>query len=554
MTRESSVQYSLGPSEALVQSTVRRWTEENVAARLWSADPTLWPEAPPAEVPDRTGWLALPAAMTPEVPGLARFAQAVRTEGLRHVVLLGMGGSSLAPDVFRRMLGAQPGFPSLLVLDSTHPDAVRSTAAAVDLARTLFVVSSKSGTTTEPLDFHRYFAAELTSEGIAPPGPQFVAVTDPGSPLEGLARSDGFRAVFRAVSTVGGRYSALTMFGLVPAALLGLDLGRLLRSAQGMAADCGPNRPAGENPGLRLGATIGTLARAGRDKLTFYATPEWGAFPVWVEQLVAESTGKLGRGIVPIVDEPLVDPTTYGADRQFVALLESEETDPALARHLEALESLGHPVVRIPAPAPPDVGAEFLRWEIAVALAGRVLAIDPFDQPDVELAKELARRAMADRRHGPSAPEELGISTEDGPGFRSAVRAHLDSARPGDYLAVQAYLAPTNLTRDALSTLRSAVLGRTRLATTVGFGPRFLHSTGQLHKGGPNSGVFLQLVDTPRQDVAVPGAGYTFGELIAAQSLGDLRALRQKGRRVLRIDLGKDVTGGIVRLVRAVRG
>ena len=536
-----------------MEATVRAWTDEKVGARLWSVDPSLWPAAPPAEVPDRMGWLSLPTTMPSELPSLARFAGSVRSEGFRHVVLLGMGGSSLAPDVFRRMLGAQPGFPSLLVLDSTHPDAVRSTAAAVDLPRTLFVVSSKSGTTTEPLDLHRYFAHELSLERLDPTGARFVAVTDPGSPLEALARSSGFRAVFRSVPTVGGRYSALSMFGLVPAALLGVDLERLLRAAEGMAAACGPDRPEGENPGLRLGATIGTLARAGRDKLTFYATPDWGAFPVWVEQLVAESTGKLGRGIVPIVDEPLVDPATYRSDRQFVALLGPEGAAPALLRHLEGLESRGHPVVRISTPEPPDVGAEFLRWEIAIASAGRVLAIDPFDQPDVELAKELARRAMTDRGRGPAGGEELGVSTEDGPTFNAAVRTLLDSARPGDYFAVQAYLAPTNLTRDALATLRSAILGRTQLATTVGFGPRFLHSTGQLHKGGPNSGVFLQLVDTPRQDAAVPGAGYTFGELIAAQALGDLRALRQKGRRVLRIDLGKDVTGGIVRLVRAVR-
>jgi transaldolase / glucose-6-phosphate isomerase len=521
--------------------------------RLWRSDPTVWPDASPQDVATRTGWLQLPEAMQAELPRIRSFAEEVRREGNQHVVLLGMGGSSLAPDVLRRIFGHRRGFPELVVLDSTHPDAIGAVRARIDPARTMFLVSSKSGTTTEPLDFHRYFWEACRLAGV-PPGPRFVAITDPGSPLEALAKRESFRAVFPALLTVGGRYSALTTFGLVPAALVGVDVEGLLARARAMAEACGPSIAASQSPGVALGAAVGELAKLGRDKLTFYAAPGLSPFPIWAEQLVAESTGKSGRGIVPIVDEPRVATDRYASDRLFVEIQGPGAKDPGLAEHTGRLEAAGHPVVRIAVADPLDVGQEFFRWELAVALAGSVIGIDPFDQPDVELAKELARKAMAD----PSAPvttsNQQDLSRAGSAKFASALGTWLGSCRPGDYVAIQAYLAPTAATTEGLGALRRLLLERLKVATTVGFGPRFLHSTGQLHKGGPNTGLFLQLVDTPVHDLEVPGAGYTFGRLIGAQSLGDLQALTQKGRRVLRVDLGTDVAGGLRRLAEAVRG
>ncbi|MFY9717521.1 MAG: glucose-6-phosphate isomerase [Thermoplasmata archaeon] len=544
---------ALGPDSAPVAARLRDWDRDRVAERLWAADPTLWPNAPAADVANRTGWLALPEQMRSEVPGLRSFAEGVRADGTRHVVLLGMGGSSLAPDVLRRMYGPRPGFPEMIVLDSTHPDAVRGVRDRIDPARSLFVVSSKSGTTTEPLDFYRFFRNAVENARVDP-SPHFAAVTDPGSPLDGLATKERFRTVFRAVSTVGGRYSALTMFGLAPAALLGVNLDELLARAGRMADASGATVPATANPGLSLGAALGEVAARGRDKLTMYAGPSVGAFPIWAEQLVAESTGKEGRGIVPVVGEPFAAPATYGNDRQFVELQSTSAPDAQLAAHTARLEAAGHPVLRFSLGETADVGQEFFRWEVGVALAGAILGINPFDQPDVELAKQLARAAMA-RPAGPAAsPEVREERIGEGPALTDALARWLGSARPRDYVALQAYVAPTEPVSAALDALRQVLLARTRLATTVGFGPRFLHSTGQLHKGGPNTGLFLQIVDTPAADLEVPGAGYTFGQLIHAQSLGDYQALQQKGRRVLRVQLGTDVAAGLEKLTEACRG
>jgi transaldolase/glucose-6-phosphate isomerase len=545
--------WNLWADAARVAARQKAWEGANVPARLWECDPALWPEAPAADVAGRTGWLRLPEVMRDRVAELDAFAEEARAEGTRHVVLLGMGGSSLAPDVFRRIFGGRSGYPELLVLDSTHPDAVAAVAARIDPARTLFVVSSKSGTTTEPLDFFRYFWKVVRTARV-PPAPRFVAVTDPGSPLEKLGVDRGFRAVFRALPTVGGRYSALTMFGLVPAALLGVDLRGVLDRARAMAEACGPSVPTAENPGLSLGAVLGELATHGRDKLTFYASPGLAPFPVWVEQLVAESTGKAGRGIVPVVDEPPAAPDRYGTDRLFVEIQEEGRPDAAIAAHTARLEAAGHPVVRLRVREPIDLGQEFFRWELAVASAGMVLGINPFDQPDVEVAKELAREAMVHRSGRDPAAPVPAVRAESAAELAASLALWTGSCRPGDYVGIQAYLAPTPETVAALERLRVAALERLRVATTVGLGPRFLHSTGQLHKGGPDTGLFLQLVDAPTHDVEVPGAGYTFGELIRAQSLGDYRALQQKGRRVLRVDLGTDVGGGLRRLETAIHG
>lgn len=526
------------------------------ARRLWEKDTTLWSSRPVAEITDRLGWLHLPEVMQARIDELTAFAREVTTAGFQHVVLLGMGGSSLAPEVFQQTFGNAPGYPALVVLDSTHPAAVRAVEAALELPRTLFVVSSKSGTTTETLSLFRYFWQRVAVTSPQP-GAQFAAITDPKTPLAGLAAERAFRRTWLAPPDVGGRYSALSVFGLVPAALIGVDVRELLDRAQTMAGACGPSAPAERNPGLLLGATIGEAALAGRDKLTLVTSPALAALPSWIEQLVAESTGKDGRGIVPVCDEMLAPPDRYGRDRLFVYTRMLSDDSRDLDHAVEALEALGHPVARIEIADPADLGAEFFRWEAAVAAAGAVLGIHPFNQPDVQLAKDLATRAMdaGGVVAGVTAVEHPEVSVERPHALAQSLHAWMASVRPGDYIAVQAYLAPTLPITSALQEIRSNIGDRLHAATTLGYGPRFLHSTGQLHKGGPDTGVFLQLVDDPGAagDLPIPETRYTFGALIRAQALGDLQALRQRGRRVLRVDLGADAYKGLQRLMETMR-
>jgi transaldolase / glucose-6-phosphate isomerase len=545
--------WGLGTASSSVDARLQRWQSEQVGERIWRGDPTVWPAAPPRDVTDRLGWLRLPQTMVAALPKLRDFAEEIRAEQFRHVVVLGMGGSSLAPDALRRIFGHRAGYPELLVLDSTHPGSIRALQQRIEPARTLFVVSSKSGTTIEPLSFYRYFWGVLQSAGAAP-GPHFIAVTDPGTPLEKLAVDQHFRSVFSAEPDVGGRYSALTMFGLVPAGLAGLDVGGLLDRARSMSVACGATVAAPASPGLRLAATLGELAAHGRDKLTFYAPESFTPFCEWIEQLVAESTGKFGRGILPIVHEPMLAAEGYGSDRLFVEIQDGSLLDAGVSAHTSRLESAGHPVVRLWVRELPDLGAEFFRWEFAVAGAGIVLGINPFDQPDVEFAKELARRAMDGTAQGAATPEPATVPGDRPQVLAPAVKAWLAGGRAGDFVAIQAYLADLPETDRALAALRRRLLERTRLATTRGYGPRFLHSTGQFHKGGPNTGLFLQLIDTPHGDLEVPGATYTFGQLIRAQAIGDYHALRQQDRRVLRVDLGRDVLGGLRRMMEALDG
>ncbi|MFZ1024305.1 MAG: bifunctional transaldolase/phosoglucose isomerase [Thermoplasmata archaeon] len=545
--------WTLGSDGARVAARLLSWQSERVAERFWKRDATLWPAAPPTDVAERMGWLQLPEMMHEQVARLEHFANQIRSEGFRHVIVLGMGGSSLAPDVLGGLFGHRPGYPELLVLDSTHPDAIAAVRARIDPAHTFFLVSSKSGTTLEPLSFYRYFWEQLRVSGV-PPGRCFAAITDPGTSLEKLARGEGFREVFLALPTVGGRYSALTMFGLVPAALIGLDVRALLDRAWTMAEACAPSLRVDENPGLSLGAVLGELGAGGRDKLTFYAAAGFAPFPIWVEQLVAESTGKIGKGIVPVVDEPPVSVEQYGSDRLFVEIQVGTAPDTALRAHTSRLETAGFPVVRVRVSDPLAVGEEFFRWEVAVASAGMILGIDPYDQPDVELAKELARKVMAPPSGSSGASGIVTVPSADRGVLVAEFRRWISTCRPGDYVGIQAYLAPRPATSNALETLRRGLLERLHVATTFGYGPRFLHSTGQLHKGGPNTGLFLQLVDTPTQDIPVPGANYSFGDLIRSQSVGDYQALQQKHRRVLRIDLGADVAGGLQILQEALHG
>jgi hypothetical protein len=415
--------------------------------------------------------------------------------------------------VLRRTLGVAPGGLELHVLDTTHPAAIAALERSLDLERTLFIAASKSGGTIETLSHFAFFHEKLRS------GKQFAAITDPGTPLEALARARGFRAVFLNPADIGGRYSALSLFGLVPGALIGADLHRLLDPAEEMAAACHQCVPCEENPGAWLGAALGEAARAGRDKLTLLAGPDLASLGPWVEQLVAESTGKEGKGILPVVGEDVGPPAVYGSDRLFVAFGD----DPALDA-LEALETAGHPVIRLADAGPERLGAEFFRWEVATAVAGQVLDINPFDQPNVAEAKAASREVLDS-----GAVEDPGLDD---------LEPLLSSLDRGDYVAILAYLDPNAENEAAVQRARLAIRDRFEVATTVGFGPRYLHSTGQLHKGGPDSGVFIQVVDVERQvDVPVPGQPFTFGSLIDAQALGDLRSLRARGRRVARVTL-----------------
>jgi transaldolase/glucose-6-phosphate isomerase len=539
---------SLGACQDAIDQRLRRWQQEGYPERLWQHDFTLWSPEPVPELVDRLGWLALPETMKAHLGELSDFGREISSEGFRSVVVLGMGGSSLAPEVFQRTFGPAPGFPVLRVLDSTHPDAVAELAAELDPSSTLFVVSSKSGTTVETLSFLYYFWDRVRHAG-EDAGARFVAITDPGSRLAELGQEREFRRVFLAPSDVGGRFSALSQFGLLPAALLGLDIELLLACGRAMATACGPRQPASASPGLRLGAALGELALAGRDKLVLLTTPELESFPDWVEQLVAESTGKHGKGILPVVGgtEPAAD--SHAADRFFVGLSADGKGSEELGQRLDVLAGAGHPVVHIHLDDKYGLGAEIFRWEVAVAAAGSVLGIQPFDQPDVQLAKEMAKQVMS-KGDPAAASAELRVSQEES--LTVAVREWMEEARPGDYIAIQAFLAPEPSTTTSLDRFQQDLHRTTGLAVTIGYGPRFLHSTGQLHKGGPPTGLFLQLADKPGAEIAVPETDYDFGGLVGAQAIGDARALFQKERRLLRVVFDTGVESGMTRLREAV--
>jgi transaldolase/glucose-6-phosphate isomerase len=428
---------------------------------------------------------------------------------------------------------------------------VKAVEARVELAHTLFLVSSKSGTTTETNSFFYYFWDKLKRTENEP-GSHFVAITDPGTPLEKLAAERHFRATFNAPAEVGGRYSALTVFGLVPAALIGVDVGAVLARAARMSEACAPTTAENRHPGLLLGAALGELALAKRDKVTFLCSPSLTALPSWIEQLIAESTGKNNKGIVPVANEHLAAPENYGADRFFVYLRFDGDENPSLDRQVAALEANGHPVARLDLKDKSDLGQEFFRWEFAVAAAGAALGIHPFNQPDVQLAKDLAKKAMSEATGKGTAKAKDTVSVADREALRKAAESWLAKKKARDYVAVQAYINPSAENAAKLQTLRTSIQHRLSVATTLGFGPRFLHSTGQLHKGGPNSVLVLQIVDQPTDNLAVPEANYTFDALIQAQALGDFTALKQRRRRVLRIDIGSDSAQGLNILAEAL--
>ncbi|MBI3636051.1 MAG: glucose-6-phosphate isomerase [Candidatus Rokubacteria bacterium] len=532
-------------------SGIQRLEQMDAGRRLWGRDGTLWSNDPGVRgaIEKRLGWLTSPMDMVGRLGEITDFAESVRRDGVRDVVLLGMGGSSLAAETLARTFLPPPGAPALTVLDTTDPGAIRAAAARLKLRETLFLVASKSGTTTETLALYRYFREQVERE-TSTAGAHFAAITDAGTPLERLATEAGFRKTFLNAPDIGGRFSALSSFGLVPAALVGVDVAGLLDRARAMAAACGPDVPVAENPGLRLGAALAGWAQAGRDKVTLLITPSTvdghgrqgsgvGSLGVWLEQLLTESTGKQGRGLVAIVDEPPGPPAVYGADRLFVAL--GLGHDVALERAVAPLEAAGHPVVRLDLGDPLDIGAEFFRWEVATAAAGVLLDLNPFDEPNVAQAKDATQAALATYKERGRLPEW----PVDGVDETARV---LVQARPGDYIALLAYVTPTPETTEALQSLRVALRDRTRLATTLGYGPRYLHSTGQLHKGGPPTPILLMLTAEAAGDVAIPGERYGFATLELAQALGDLATLRAARRRVLRVPLGGDPRGGIARL------
>ncbi|MFZ0966858.1 MAG: bifunctional transaldolase/phosoglucose isomerase [Candidatus Acidiferrales bacterium] len=546
---------SLGPLAPAVEQRLAAWAGSQFSKRLWAKDPTLWAPAGTPEITDRLGWLTLPDVQRAQVAELVKFREDIKAEGFTHAVVLGMGGSSLAPEVFEKTFGSRDGYPVLHVLDSTHPAAITALEDSIDLRHTLFIVSSKSGTTTEPNSFFYYFWRRV-SDHERSAGRHFIAITDPGTPLQILAEQRDFRRVFLATPDVGGRYSALTHFGLVPAAIIGLDLQRFLDRAFAMQQASAANVAEQANPGLQLGAIIGEAAKAGRDKVTFFASPSLRHLPVWLEQLIAESTGKEGKGIIPVADEePAGDPSRYGSDRLFVHLRLASEKDDVHTAKLRALEVAGHPIVRITTNDLFDLGGEFYRWEIAIAAAGAVIGIQPFNQPDVQLAKDLARQAMK-KTPGDGAGKVAAsdaIDASDSAALRAAVQTLLASVKPGDYIGIDAYIAPSDRTTAALERIRTLLWHRSKAATMLGYGPRFLHSTGQLHKGGPNTGLFIQILDTPVADLSVPETDYTFGTLIRAQAQGDYTALQQRGRRLLQVQLGRDAAAGLARLEEVLR-
>lgn len=560
----SPMTMNLGGYQHNVDIRLKAWRAAETAARIWDIDGTVWvadPEeaAQTSDLTNRLGWLTIGQEMFAELENLAAFANEVKEAGFKAVVLLGMGGSSLAPEVFMTTFGAEHGLP-LTVLDSTNPDQIAAVRAGLsDPAQTLFLISSKSGGTLETRTLFQYFY-QAVSKVKDTPGDNFVAITDPGSGLEKLAAEKKFRRTFSSPADIGGRYSALTYFGLVPAALIGVDLEKLLRRANSMADAC--RNHADHNPGLQLGAAMGELALLGRDKVTFFASPKIEAFTMWVEQLIAESTGKLGVGILPVVGEPVAEPAYYNDDRVFVYLRMAEDDNVALDGWLDLLQAADHPVITIQMDELEDLGQEFFRWEMATATAGAVLKINPFDQPNVEFAKVKARELMTEFEENgylPATSSTLDYDDIDAYGpavgdtVTDALKSFLMHHRSSDYIAIMAYL-PYNSEIDAvLNELRLRLRDGLQSATTVGYGPRFLHSTGQLHKGDGNKGLFIQITHTPATTVDVPGEQYDFATLIAAQAQGDYNALQDSGRRLIRfhIEAGQDIPAAIRKLIPA---
>jgi glucose-6-phosphate isomerase len=555
---------TLGERQADFEAALKELKAKKTIARIWRKDSSVWSDKPDHQkiIANSLGWLTVPEQLLKRVAELTSFAEEIRSAGFTHAVVLGMGGSSLCPEVFGQSFGAQPGYPVLLVLDSTVPAAVAHMEAQVQLVSTLFIVASKSGTTTEPQMFERYFYDRVKQLKGAMAGENFVAVTDPGTLLENQAKELGYRKTFLNWPDIGGRYSALSFFGMVPFAVMGGDVQALLQRAMLAAASC-QNEDLATNPGAALGALLGALAIKGVDKLTLVASREIASLGLWIEQLVAESTGKDGKGIVPVAGELLGQASGYGKDRVFASIVVGTG-DAAASTKLAALESAGFPVVHQQLASPLDLGATFFVWEFATAVACSLLKIDAFDQPNVQESKDNTKRLLDEFVSKGALPQQtpvvedgaLKLYGEDkalGTTLDAAIAAHLKKVHAGDYVAITQYFLETPEIEALVQQLRLAVRARTGAAVTTGYGPRFLHSTGQLHKGGANNGVFLQLTSEDARDVAIPREPFGFSVLKQAQSLGDLESLVKHERRALRVYLGAGVEAGLKRLLQAVQ-
>jgi transaldolase / glucose-6-phosphate isomerase len=545
-----------------VAEALADWRDHDKVRRLWQRDASLWTNTDEAQW---LGWLDIVEKQIAKKADFQKLADEIRKENFTDILLLGMGGSSLCPEVLGKTFGQIKGFPRLHVLDATDPAQVKAFENRVELSKTLFIVSSKSGSTLEPNIFKQYFFERTRQTiGAEKAGTRWIAITDPGSKLEKEAQADKFRYIFHGVPSIGGRYSALSNFGVIAAAVMGLDVTKFLDRAEEMVQACAASVPVELNPGVMLGVILGTAAKAGRDKLTIIASPEISDLGAWLEQLVAESTGKQGKGIIPVDREQLSAPEAYGNDRIFAYLRLESAPDADQDAKVTALEKAGQPVIRVVVNGTYDLGQEFFRWEIATAVAGSIIGINAFNQPDVEASKVETRKLTSEYEKSGSLPSEQPIHEQAGiklfadPKNASALgkrnladylRAHLNRIKTGDYFALLGYIQMNDAHEARMQEIRHAVRDAKEVATCLGFGPRFLHSTGQAYKGGPNSGVFLQITCDDAKDLPVPGVKYTFGIVKAAQARGDFQVLADRGRRALRIHLGKDVEVGLSELL-----
>jgi len=557
--------------DAAVKKNLDDWRASGKVRRLWQQDASLWTGEDEAKW---LGWLGITDEQLDNAAKLKALADEVKSSGFSDILLLGMGGSSLCPEVLALTFPKTPGFPRLRILDSTDPAQIRSTEKKLDLARTLFIVSSKSGSTLEPNIYKQYFFERVQQViGADKAGSRFIAITDPGSKMQLVAERDRFRHIFYGLPSIGGRYSALSNFGMVPAAAMGLDTAKFLQHTKEMVEACKASAPVEQDPGVMLGLIMGTAAKLGRDKITLITSPVIADLGAWLEQLIAESTGKLGKGIIPVDREDIGAPDAYGNDRIFAHLRLETALDAAQDAKVAALEKAGHPVVRIAVSDIYSLGQEFFRWEIATAVAGSILGINAFNQPDVEASKIVTKQLTSAYESTGSLPAEKPIAEEAGfklftddknaaalsqatgsdRSLRNYLRAHLARLGAGDYFALLGYVEMNAEHESLLQSLRMAVRDRKRVATCLGFGPRFLHSTGQAYKGGPNSGVFLQVTCDDAQDLPVPGQKYTFGVVKAAQARGDFQVLADRQRRALRVHLGSDVKAGLRKLAELVK-
>jgi glucose-6-phosphate isomerase len=554
-----------------VKATIADWQSRGNMQRLWQRDASLWTGT---DEDKWLGWLDIVDEELAQHDQLQKVAKEVQNRGFQHVALLGMGGSSLCPEVLRMTFGRITHFPTLHVLDSTDPSQVKAFEHQIDIPKTLFIVSSKSGSTLEPNIFKQYFF-ERTRQvvGAVKVGSHFMAITDPGSKMQQVAEADRFLHMFFGRPSIGGRYSALSNFGMVPAAVMGLDTKKFLTRAAEMVRACGAGVAVDENPGAALGIILGTAANAGRDKVAIIASPGIFDLGAWLEQLLAESTGKIGKGIIPVDREILTTPDIYGSDRVFVYVRLESGADADQDARVAAIEKAGHPVVRITMADSYDLGAEFFRWEIATAVAGSIIGINAFNQPDVEASKIATRELTSAYEKTGSLPTEkpivegggIKLFTDEknaaelasGAGNDKSVagylKSHLARIKAGDYFAVLGYIQMNAENEQSLQALRHLVRDNKRVATCLGFGPRFLHSTGQAYKGGPNSGVFLQITCDDPVETQVPGQKYTFGVVKAAQARGDFQVLADRGRRALRVHLGSNLKAGLASLQAAIR-